>query len=241
MSKIINKINRLIFQKNKSTTPLEDIVGKTSYSQCGEDLLVQYVFNLRGLKKPSYIDIGANHPYSLSNTAIFYLGGCRGINIEANPNLIGNFLRERPEDVNLNIGIGSEEGEFDFYIMNDPTLCSFSKVETEKYESTGLYKVVETKSIQVTTIQKILEKYAKGIFPDFLSLDAEGMDYEILKTINYNENSPKVICVEAAEYSPVGGGARRSDLINFLINNGYYEFANTNLNAILVKNSFWIL
>src|SRR6187200_1235902 len=78
-----------------------------SYSQCGEDLLVQYVFLLRGIKYPSYIDIGANDPFYLSNTALFYNKGCRGINIEANPKLIENFKLHRPEDHNLNIGIGA--------------------------------------------------------------------------------------------------------------------------------------
>jgi FkbM family methyltransferase len=241
VSKITSKIKSLIFRNSKDNLPLDCHYGKTSYSQCGEDLLVQYVFKLRGIEKPSYIDIGANDPYSLSNTAIFYLNGCKGINIEANPNLIGKFLKERPGDINLNIGIGSVEGEFDFYMMDDPTLCSFSKAESEKYESTGLYKVIEVKRILLTTIQKILEKYTNGIFPDFLSLDAEGMDFEILKTVDFKENAPKVICVEAADYSPVGGGARRSELIEFLVGKDYFEYANTNLNAIMVKNSFWLL
>jgi len=241
MSKITSKIKSLIFRNSNDNLPMDCYYGKTSYSQCGEDLLVQYVFKLRGIEKPSYIDIGANDPYSLSNTAIFYLNGCKGINIEANPNLIGKFLKERPGDINLNIGIGSVEGEFDFYMMDDPTLCSFSKAESEKYESTGLYKVIEIKRILLTTIQKILEKYTNGIFPDFLSLDAEGMDFEILKTIDFKENAPKVICVEAADYSPVGGGARRSELIEFLVCKDYFEYANTNLNAIMVKKSFWLL
>ena len=82
-------------------------VFNRSYSQCGEDLLVQYIFNLRGIQKPSYIDIGANHPYFLSNTALFYEKGSRGINIEANPQLAENFKTHRPEDINLNIGIDS--------------------------------------------------------------------------------------------------------------------------------------
>ena len=57
---------------------------KKSFSQCGEDLIVNYIFGLRGITKPTYLDIGANDPFYLNNTALFYINGCRGINIEAN-------------------------------------------------------------------------------------------------------------------------------------------------------------
>ena len=65
--------------------------------------------------------------------------------------------------------------------------------------------------------------------------------FDIIKSIDFEKSYPKVICVEAAEYSPIGAGARRSDLINFLVSKGYYEYANTNLNAIMVKNEFWFI
>lgn len=212
-----------------------------SFSQCGEDLLVQYIFNLRGITYPSYIDIGANHPYFLNNTAILYEKGCRGINIEANPALIENFRKWRPEDINLNLGIGAHESAMDFYIINDPTLSSFSKEECDKFIATGKYHITKTLQIEVTTIQKILDKFSNGVFPDYLTIDAEGMDLDILKTINYTVNAPKVICVEAADYSPVGAGERRTELIDFLVQKGYYEYANTNLNAIMVKKDFWFI
>ncbi|MBT5420059.1 MAG: FkbM family methyltransferase, partial [Candidatus Cloacimonetes bacterium] len=157
------------------------------------------------------------------------------------PNLIEKFIESRPEDINLNIGIGAQESLLDFYLINDPTLSSFSKEECEKFIATGKYHITNTIKVKLTTIQKILDEYNNGIFPDFLTIDAEGMDLEILKTIDYVNNAPKVICVEAADYSPIGAGARRTELINFLVTNRYYEYANTNLNAIMVKNEFWFL
>lgn len=214
---------------------------KISFSQCGEDLLVQYTFGLRGVLKPSYLDIGANDPFYISNTALFYQNGSRGINIEANPALIENFKKSRPEDINLNFGIGSKESTLDFYVMNDPTLSSFSREECEKFISTGIYHITNVLKINVTTIQKILDEFSNGVFPDFLTIDAEGMDFEILRTIDYTRSPPKVICVEAAEYSPVGSGERRIELIDFLVQKGYYEYANTNLNAIMVKRDFWFI
>lgn len=225
------------FLKKKNTLP----VGNYSYSQCGEDLIIQYIFKLRGVSMPSYIDIGANDPFYISNTAIFYKNGSRGINIEANPNLIQPFLKYRPEDINLNIGVGNKDDILEFYIMNDATLSSFSKEECNNYINTGKYHLVQTKKIKLTTIQNIINKYNSGVFPDFLSLDAEGMDFDILKSIDFNKSTPKVICVEAAEYSQIGAGERRNDLIDFLVKKGYYEYANTNLNAIMVRNDFWFI
>jgi len=212
--------------------------GRLSFSQCGEDLLVDYIFRLRGLEFPTYLDIGANDPYLLSNTAFFYRKGCRGINIEANPQLIHQLRRHRKNDINLNIGVGREEGELDFYILQDPTLSSFSKDESERLTEMGV-KLESVKKIRLTTLEKIIYKYCNGIFPDFLSIDVEGMDLEILHSIPFDKYWPKVICAEAAEYSPTGAGARRNDLINFLVSKGYYEYSNTNLNTILVKNEFW--
>ncbi len=215
--------------------------SKPSYSQCGEDMIVNYIFRLRGINNPTYMDIGANHPFFISNTAFFYKIGCKGVNIEANPDLMKEFHLFRRKDINLNIGVGPQSGEMDFFIINDPTLSTFSREEATSITANGKYKIKEVKKIKLVPISEILEKYCKGVFPDFLSIDAEGMDLEILKTINYSITFPKVICVEAAEYSEIGAGNRRSELIDFLISKGYYEYANTNLNAIMVKNEFWFI
>ncbi|OOG71463.1 hypothetical protein B0E43_17340 [Algoriphagus sp. A40] len=211
-----------------------------SYSQCAEDLLVQYVFRLRKITNPTYLDIGAHHPYQLSNTALFYQKGCKGINIEANPSLHNAFEIYRPNDINLNIGISDKEEELDFYIMTDNTLSTFSKEECDQLIAYGK-KLDKIEKIKLTTINFVIDNYCDGIFPDFLSIDVEGLDFQILKSIDFEKSSPKVICVEASEYSPVGSGARRNELIHLLVDKGYYEYANTNLNAIMVKNDFWFI
>lgn len=219
--------------------PLRNGHSKRSYSQCGEDLIVDYVFQLRGVARPSYLDIGAHHPYWLSNTALFYERGCRGINIEANPQLIRLFNEHRSEDINLNVGIGNREGKFDFYVMEDNTLSTFSQVERDNLVATGKRQTTVI-PVQVKTVPAVLSESFGGIFPDFLSLDAEGMDLDILQSIHFDRHWPKIICVESAKYSPVGAGERRTDLIEFLFSMQYIEYANTNLNAIMVKKEFWI-
>lgn len=211
---------------------------RISFSQSSEDIIVQNIFRLKGINKPSYLDIGCNDPFYISNTALFHLNGSQGINIDANPILIEKFNRFRPNAININIGISHQEAEQDFYVMKDNTLSTFSTEEYEKMKLAGK-EIHEIKKIKLQSIQSILTKYNAGFFPDFLSLDVEGFDLQILKSIDFSISFPKVICVEAAEFSPFGMGKRKTEIIDFLIEKGYFEFANTNLNAIMVKNEFW--
>lgn len=211
---------------------------RLSFSQWSEDIIVQGIFRLKGIKTPSYLDIGCNHPFYISNTALFYLNGSTGINIDANPLLIYKFENTRPKDINLNIGVSDSDEELDFYMMKDNTLSTFSEDEFKIMKSKGI-ELLEIKRVKLKSISNIVNTYSGGIFPDFLSIDVEGLDFQILKSIDFDKSFPKVICVEAAEFSPTGCGKRKTELIDFLTYKGYFEFANTNLNAIMVKNEFW--
>ena len=119
---VVNKINFRLksFFKKK-------VQYKKSFSQSGEDLIVKYIFDILNIYKPSYLDIGAHHPTYLSNSALLYLNGSKGINIEPDPLLFKKFLKGRKNDINLNIGISDKEEVLDFYILNNPTLNTFSK------------------------------------------------------------------------------------------------------------------
>lgn len=222
--------------------PINEQFGKLSFSQSGEDLIIDYIFQLRGLSNPSYLDIGANHPFYLSNTALLYSKGCRGINVEADPSLIKKFHDFRKEDINLNIGVGTVDGqELDFYIFNDPTLNTFSKTEAENYLETEKYYILETKKIKTYTLGYLIKHYNNNISPDFISIDVEGFDFDIIKSIDFTSIKPKVICIEAYDYSSVGAGRYREELINYIVSNGYYEYADTGLNSILVEETFWFI
>lgn len=244
ITKIKHFAKKLLKHQSLSDDPMNFTheFEKVSFSQCGEDLIVDYIFNLRGVTQPSYIDIGANHPFYLSNTALFYKKGCRGINIEANPNLMENFLRFRGQDLNLNYGVGIVDEEIlDFFILNDPTLSTFSKSEAKSLEKTGKYSIVETKEIKTYTLSSLLTRYCKSGLPDFLSIDVEGLDFDILKTIDFSLFKPKVICIESHDYSVIGAGKRREELINYIIDNNYHEYADTGLNSIFVYYDFWFI
>ena len=78
---------------------------RKSYAQHGEDLLVEHLMRVLQVHHPFFIDVGAHHPYLLSNTYLMYQQGARGINIEPDPSLIAAFQQYRPKDTNLQCGV----------------------------------------------------------------------------------------------------------------------------------------
>lgn len=227
---LIHKINRFL----SKTVPW--IAHKhTSYSQCGEDLIIKFLFkNYLNIEKPSYIDIGAHLPFRYSNTAIFYGSGSRGINIEPDPFLFGKIQKYRKKDINLNIGIADKQGVLDFYVINNRTLNTFSEKEAKSYEKQG-YRIKEIKQIKVETLGYVIQRYSNNIFPDFLSVDAEGIDEMILKSIDYSLNYPKVICVETLDFSTQ---VHRTEICDLLESKGYIKYADTHINSIMVRKEF---
>jgi len=211
---------------------------KKSYSQCGEDLIVQFVFEAMRIARPSYLDIGAHHPTLLNNTYVFYRAGARGVNVEADPVLIGRFHRARPADVNLNCGIGPEEGTLELYVMSVPTLNTFSADQARRYREEHGFHVVRKVPVPVKRFDQIVEQYFNRT-PDFVSLDAEGFDLPILLSIDFDKHRPQVVCVETLTYSG-GGEGRKIDEIGALMRQaGYMLYADTNINSIYVNEERW--
>lgn len=213
---------------------------RNSYSQSGEDLIVEHIFQALRIDKPNFIDVGAHHPRFINNTYSFYLRGARGINIEPDPDLFQEFLKMRPDDINLNIGIGLTKGEADFYIMNQPTLSTFIREEADRMvrENTSC-NIREVRRIKISPLHDVIQEYNKGMYPDFLSIDIEGLDDQILRSLDYSIGSPKVMCVETLTFSPAGKEQKKTELIKFIVDNGYIVYADTFINTIFVRKDVW--
>jgi FkbM family methyltransferase len=232
LKKILHRIKRIV---DKDTR-----FEKVSYSQSGEDIIIKSIFNIIGINNPSYMDIGAHHPSYLSNTALLYKTGSRGINIEPDPQLFAEFTKCRKDDTNLNIGVYDKEDEINFYVMNDPTLSTFAENEAQNYKNEGDYFVKKVEKIKVKTVGSILEKYAGNKFPDLLTIDAEGIDEVVLKSIDFEKNYPIVICTETISFSNTGNGKKNTELIEFIESKGYILFADTYINSIFVRKDRWV-
>jgi FkbM family methyltransferase len=161
-------------------------------------LIIRDVFKAIGIEKPSYIDVGACHPHMSSNTMPFYLMGSRGINIEPDEALRDEFALHRPEDINLFVGIAVAEGIGAFYKCSaNPYLSTFSEqaIKWSEEHWNAEYDDGVT-SVPLMTLNRVVDEYCGGIFPDFLDIDIEGMDAEVLRSCDFSESSPMLILVE---------------------------------------------
>ncbi|MFZ5951004.1 MAG: FkbM family methyltransferase [Candidatus Rifleibacteriota bacterium] len=212
---------------------------RKSFSQCGEDLIVKHIFEAIGIVYPTYIDIGAHHPYLHSNTALFHVSGSRGINIEPDPSLFSAFPAARPGDLNLNAGIADQAGELEFFVMKNRTLNTFSREKAYEYQNDQGVPIVEEKKIPVVTLKSLIDKYSPGQFWDFMSIDVEGFELQILGSHDWKGPSPKVICCETISFSTSGKGVKDQAIIDFLLQHGYFVYADTHVNSIFVKKDIW--
>jgi FkbM family methyltransferase len=200
-----------------------DIYALKTYSQEGEDIILRRIFEHQ--KTGFYVDVGAHHPKRFSNTYFFYKQGWRGINIDAMPGSMKAFRKFCPRDINLEIAIYSRKQRLNYYIFNEPALSGFSKELSESRDSlNNQYYIVETKELETFTLKEILDKYLPdGQNIDFMNIDVEGFEYDVLRSNDWQKYRPKVILVEI----------RKSDLEDllkneitiFLNNLGYKLFA----------------
>jgi FkbM family methyltransferase len=204
---------------------LRGIVGN-SYSQKDEDTVIDNYFNA---KSGFYVDVGAYDPTRMSNTKRLYKKGWRGINIE--PNVFGytRFLKQRPEDINLNMGVGISNNNLTFYRMVPDTLSTFSEEEKNINLNKG-YHLISTSYVSVLPLKDILDKYSNGRKINFLSIDAEGNDIDVLKSNDWEKYKPEVICVESYEHS--AEVIKRHDIGDYLVELGYEEFYDNKINSL---------
>ena len=171
------------------------LFSNISYSQEGEDLILQRLF---GNKNDGFfIDIGAHHPTRFSNTYLFYLKGWRGINIDAMPGSMKLFNRIRSEDINIECPISDVEEELTYYIFNEPALNTFSAEEVKKKDGVENFKVIRTEKLRTKKLANVLAEYLPNVNGiDFISIDVEGLDLRVLKSIDWNLIKPKIILIE---------------------------------------------
>ena len=203
---------------------------KPSFSQCGEDMILDTIL---GKTKGFYVDIGANNPIVQSNTMYFYKKGWNGINLDATPGSMAAFNTIRNRDTNLEIAISSEEREMTFYFFKPSFYNSFDKRATEAHKDL----LVGEKLIKTQTLSKILDQYLGNNEIDFMTVDTEGFDYDILQSNDWQKYRPKVIVVEYITYEK--SEAENNEKVNtFLQSKGYTLFCNSPTNAFFLENAF---
>jgi FkbM family methyltransferase len=210
------------------------IFKNKSYAQHGEDLLVKSYFETK--KNGFFVDIGAHHPFRFSNTYIFYKRKWRGINIDAKPGTKKLFDLFRPRDINLELGIASSEGSLRYYMFNEPALNGFSQDLSKLRDSDtdNGYHIIGTKDIPVFPLVKVLDDYLPAnIEVDFLSVDVEGLDLDVLSSNDWNKYRPKLVVAEDLDLRLDKLGD--SSICTFLYSVNY-ELVGKTLNSLVFKD-----
>jgi len=176
---------------------------RKSYAMDGEDTaLLDYCENI---KQGFYVDVGAHHPIQRSNTHLLYLKGWRGVNIDVSDFSLELFNFLRPDDLNIQSAISDKDGEIELYYQKDFSQLSTTDIRWAKENFNNSFKTKKINSITLNTLLKNSIYKNKNI--DFLNVDVEGAELEVLTGLDFNIYKPKVLCIEIL-------GHRHLDSIN---------------------------
>ena len=220
----LEKISIIPFTIQEEELLNKKLLKFKSYSQYLEDLVLFIL--LFDIKEGFYIDVGAFEPSSLSVTKAFHLRGWKGINIEPQQKRIQQFEKHRPNDINLQIAVGPNEGNVTFYIKEaastiNPNYSSLAK---------------EIVNLTMDTMSNICRKYVppeKKI--DFCKIDVEGGEKGVLLGYDFKNYRPKVFCIE----STVPGRHKNNYYLweDILIKNGFTFVYQQEINRFYVDNN----
>ena len=199
---------------------------KKSYSYNGVDLLIDHFF--KNKNNGLYVDIGCYHPIEGSNTYKLYKKGWHGINIDLDTHSINLFNSFRPNDENLEIAVSSSKGSAELFSHHTHSAIQTINMKTAK-ERYG--KSFVSKTIDSNDLNSILEASKFNVNKvDFISIDVEGHEFEILKNFDFKKYQPSIFVIEYNDpslkkiefYYQNLENVKRSDLYKLLTENQYH-------------------
>jgi FkbM family methyltransferase len=142
-----------------------------------------------------YVDVGAADPVNLSVTKWFYDLGWSGLNVEPNKQLFDRLAADRPRDVNLDCGAGAAVSEAQLFEPDVAELSSFDS----RVQNAALTKGMpgSTRTIAVRPLTDLLDQHCPNQAIDFLKIDVEGWEAEVLNGLDLKRYRPTVILIEA--------------------------------------------
>jgi FkbM family methyltransferase len=185
---------------------------KRSFSGYGEDLMVLgWLQHYRcDLTKVRYVDVGAADPTRLSNTYLLYCAGARGVLIEPDPRSARLLRARRPRDIVVDAGIAFDERRLaPLFRMTAPVFNTFSREQAEfvvrssaGWPASDRQEIIDQIEVPLIPLNEVITTHLDATV-DFLSIDAEGVDLPILRTLDLalmssHPDVPAMICIEAS-------------------------------------------
>jgi len=196
--------------------------SKKTYSLFQEDLFIKKYFKNRS--KGFFIDVGCYHPLDGNNTQLLYKKGWNGINFDINHYSIKLFEFFRKRDINIHSGISNKKTKLTMYYRKEINMLNTLDKKIAKIHFRNGFK---KKNIQVNTLNFFISKYFKKIEKiDFLNIDVEGVELNVLKSLNFKQYKPQLICIEIHNsknmYDTNYDYLKSNDIYKYLINKGYH-------------------
>ena len=165
---------------------------KKSYSLFQEDLFIKKYF--KNKSKGFYIDVGCYHPLDGNNTHLLHTKGWRGINLDINFYSIELFNFLRKKDINIHSGISKKKDNLTMYYRKEINMLNTLDKKIAKIHFRNGFK---KRNIQVNTLNFFISKYFKTLKKiDFLNIDVEGVELNVLKSLNFKKYKPQLVCIE---------------------------------------------
>ena len=207
---------------------------KTSYSDQGEDVVLDrvlwHVAKHKWDKPGFYLDIGAHHPTKGSVTKRLYDRGWRGVCVDMDQNSIDLFAEQRPEDIAVRAAAAETDGELTGYYVASGTSLFHTCDPVEAERLRGKYEVREER-VPALSATSIMDLHAPGKSVDFLNIDVQRLEMDVLQGIDFTRYAPKVLAVEI-----------HTDSIDKMLTSevsGYLRYQGYKPVASCVITSFW--
>ncbi len=171
-----------------------------SYAQNFEDVMLARAFKeqITGF----YIDIGVWDATIDSVTKHFYDKGWSGVNIEPLPDNYQQIAAARPRDINLNVAVSNHHGSLLFHHVEGTGLSTSCREYAHTHAEKG-FQVSEL-TVPTKTLKEICANHAASVTIDFLKVDVEGAEADVIKSGDWNTYRPRIVLVEAtAPNSPL--------------------------------------
>ena len=204
-------------------------------SQFGEDKKILKLFKEK--KNGIYLDLGCFHPIRQNNTYLFHKLGWKGINIDLNPLTIELFNVARPNDINICAALSNNRSSKSLFFDHELSSLNTINKNHTLFLRRAFGKIkLKKKKIKTKTLNNILmENNINKI--DFMNMDIEGSELDVLKTLNFRKVNIKVICIEIVNYDFYSKNIKtnKKKILTILKKNKYELMFKTFVNYIFVK------
>ena len=200
------------------------------YGQQAEDIQLKRIFQKK--KTGFYIDVGCFHPMKYNNTYFLYKKGWTGINIDLDEIKIHAFDWFRKKDTNVVNAVSTKKGETSYW-----TNGFYSLDNTLEYDQLKSSKSYVEKKIAADTLTNIIDNTEyRNREIDLLCIDAEGHDFAVLQSLDFERYQPKVIVVEST--SETLAKAENEETYKYLKSKDYDLINWVGISLVFKKNNW---